>query len=103
MGRDCSENSCHFFGRFACNAIAHADDQVFYVSLTVNVQRGVTLILYGRYLKPDDKAFGIGMAYFVVRLLAFIPSPIIFGYAIDQTCLHWVKKPCGETSYCSVS
>jgi len=35
------------------------------------------------------KSFALGLQYFLQRGMAYIPTPIYFGYIIDSTCLIW--------------
>lgn len=50
-----------------------------------------------RCVETRDKAVAIGFGSSLVRLLAAIPSPIFFGYILDQACVAW-GKTC--SSYC---
>lgn len=42
-----------------------------------------------RSVKEEERAFALGMQFVIFRLLAYIPSPIIFGNVIDSTCMLW--------------
>ena len=39
-----------------------------------------------RCVDEEDKSFAIGLAYLFVSLFAFIPSPIVYGAIIGQSC-----------------
>ncbi|XP_039249918.2 solute carrier organic anion transporter family member 2A1-like [Styela clava] len=55
-----------------------------------------------RSVSQADKAFGIGIAFMVTRILAWIPGPMIYGKAIDSTCLYWATSSCSDKGYCRV-
>jgi len=42
-----------------------------------------------RIVDPSQKSFAIGVIFGLTRALAWIPSPIYVGYAIEQSCLLW--------------
>lgn len=55
------------------------------------------LILRG--VKKEDKALAVGMQFMLLRILAWMPSPVIHGSAIDTTCVHWAVS-CGRRAVC---
>ncbi|CAG5122707.1 unnamed protein product, partial [Candidula unifasciata] len=46
-----------------------------------------------------ERSFALGLQFVVMRLFAYIPSPIFFGNAIDSTCLLWSVK-CQRNGSC---
>ncbi|KAI1903438.1 hypothetical protein AGOR_G00027200 [Albula goreensis] len=52
-----------------------------------------------RTVKPEDKSFALGVQYMLFRVLAFMPGPVIYGSAIDTSCISWGKK-CGQNTSC---
>lgn len=44
-----------------------------------------------RCVDERDKTLAIGFGMALVRLLAAVPSPIFFGYIIDNACIAWGK------------
>lgn len=42
-----------------------------------------------RCVEEKDKTLAIGFGMSMVRLFASVPSPILFGYIIDNACLIW--------------
>lgn len=52
-----------------------------------------------RCVEERDKTLAIGFGMALVRLLASIPSPIFFGYILDQACLSW-GKTCSSKGNC---
>ncbi|XP_036894298.1 solute carrier organic anion transporter family member 2B1 isoform X5 [Sturnira hondurensis] len=55
------------------------------------------LILRG--VKKEDKTLAVGIQFMLLRVLAWMPSPVIHGSAIDTTCLHWAWS-CGRRAVC---
>ncbi|KAM6171939.1 solute carrier organic anion transporter family member 2B1 [Erethizon dorsatum] len=55
------------------------------------------LILRG--VKKEDKTLAVGIQFMLLRVLAWMPSPVIHGSAIDTTCVHWALS-CGRQAVC---
>nr|KAF6325727.1 solute carrier organic anion transporter family member 2B1 [Myotis myotis] len=55
------------------------------------------LILRG--VKKEDKTLAVGIQFMLLRVLAWMPSPVIHGSAIDTTCVHW-DWSCGRRAVC---
>ncbi|XP_058161938.1 solute carrier organic anion transporter family member 2B1 isoform X2 [Dasypus novemcinctus] len=55
------------------------------------------LILRG--VKKEDKALAVGIQFMILRVLAWMPSPVVHGSAIDTTCVHWAQS-CGQRAVC---
>ncbi|XP_078488297.1 solute carrier organic anion transporter family member 1C1-like [Ciona intestinalis] len=89
--------------------VSNCEDDIWYVIVCktlANFFSGLVItgimILKLRCVSPQDKSFGIGIGLLVYRLLAAVPSPIIFGSVIDSSCLFWSQKPCSNRHYCTV-
>ncbi|XP_054902487.1 solute carrier organic anion transporter family member 2B1 isoform X2 [Poeciliopsis prolifica] len=52
-----------------------------------------------RTVPPEDKSFAVGVQYMLFRVLAFLPGPVLYGSAIDTTCILWGAK-CGKRTSC---
>ncbi|XP_051843065.1 solute carrier organic anion transporter family member 2B1 isoform X2 [Antechinus flavipes] len=55
------------------------------------------LILRG--VKNEDKSLALGIQFMLLRILAWMPSPVLHGSAIDSTCVFWADI-CGMQSLC---
>ncbi|KAM3869057.1 solute carrier organic anion transporter family member 2B1 [Diretmus argenteus] len=58
-----------------------------------------SFIMILRTVPPEDKSFAVGVQYMLFRVLAFMPGPVLYGAAIDSTCILWGFK-CGERTSC---
>lgn len=52
-----------------------------------------------RSVHEEDKTASMATAFSITCLLGYIPSPVFFGWMIDQTCLIW-GKTCTGTGNC---
>lgn len=58
-----------------------------------------SVIILIRTVSPEIKSYALGVLFLLLRLLGFIPPPLIFGAGIDSTCLFWSTE-CGERGAC---
>ncbi|XP_037307467.1 solute carrier organic anion transporter family member 3A1 [Pungitius pungitius] len=58
-----------------------------------------SVIILIRTVSPELKSYALGVLFLLLRLLGFIPPPLIFGAGIDSTCLFW-SSDCGERGAC---
>ncbi|KAM4702194.1 solute carrier organic anion transporter family member 2B1 isoform 1-T3 [Discoglossus pictus] len=58
-----------------------------------------SFMLILRSVHPSDKSLAIGIQFMLLRVLAWLPGPVMFGSVIDSTCILWGKK-CGKKAAC---
>ncbi|XP_043981165.1 solute carrier organic anion transporter family member 3A1 [Gambusia affinis] len=58
-----------------------------------------SVIVLIRTVSPELKSYALGVLFLLLRLLGFIPPPLIFGAGIDSTCLFWSSN-CGDKGAC---
>ncbi|NWH42827.1 SO2B1 protein, partial [Fregata magnificens] len=58
-----------------------------------------SFMLILRSIQPEDKSFAIGIQFMLLRVLAWMPGPVLYGSAIDTTCILWEKK-CDRKAAC---
>ncbi|KAL6106786.1 slco3a1 [Pungitius sinensis] len=58
-----------------------------------------SVIILIRTVSQELKSYALGVLFLLLRLLGFIPPPLVFGAGIDSTCLFW-SSDCGERGAC---
>lgn len=58
-----------------------------------------SFMLILRSVNPAEKSLAIGIQFMLLRILAWLPGPVMFGSIIDSTCILWGKK-CGAKAAC---
>ena len=54
-----------------------------------------------RCVADDQRTFALGLQSSIVRLVGFVPGPIVFGAVVDSACLIW-QSECGQRGNCWV-
>ncbi|XP_004589947.2 solute carrier organic anion transporter family member 2B1 isoform X1 [Ochotona princeps] len=75
---------------------------MFLVSLSAavfSITHTPSFMLILRGVKKEDKTLAVGIQFMLLRVLAWMPSPVIHGSAIDTTCVHWAVS-CGRRAVC---
>lgn len=73
---------------------------LFFITLLTALNQMPMLMVTLRSVTEIERAFALGLQLVIMRLLAYIPSPLIFGQAIDWTCVIWRRDECDKTGSC---
>jgi hypothetical protein len=60
------------------------------------------LMIVLRSVKHDVQSFGLGLENCIVKIIAQIPAPILFGIIIDNQCLFWSESTSHRRGSCLV-
>ncbi|OCT93402.1 solute carrier organic anion transporter family member 2B1 isoform X2 [Xenopus laevis] len=58
-----------------------------------------SFMLILRSVEATDKSLAIGIQFMLLRILAWLPGPVMYGSVIDSTCILWGQK-CGKKTSC---
>ncbi|NXC10152.1 SO2B1 protein, partial [Orthonyx spaldingii] len=58
-----------------------------------------SFMLILRSIQPEDKSFAVGIQFMMLRVLAWMPGPVLYGSAIDTTCILWERR-CDRRAAC---
>ena len=56
--------------------------------------------IFSRCVPDNQRSFAIGVQFLVMRLLSFLPGPIIIGATFDSQCITWGYDGCGRKKNC---
>lgn len=60
------------------------------------------LIIILRSVQHELQSFALGLENCIMKILAQIPAPILFGIIIDDQCLFWSQASCDRRGSCFV-
>lgn len=66
----------------------------FWKKGTVNYFRTFFFSNHYRCVPESQGSFALGINQLIIRIFAFIPAPIVFGYIIDAACRLHQEDPC---------
>ncbi|NXE69562.1 SO2B1 protein, partial [Calcarius ornatus] len=58
-----------------------------------------SFMLILRSIQPEDKSFAVGIQFMLLRVLAWMPGPVLYGSAIDTSCVLWERR-CERRAAC---
>ncbi|NWU56558.1 SO2B1 protein, partial [Dromas ardeola] len=67
--------------------------------ILASISHTPSFMLILRSIQPEDKSFAVGIQFMLLRVLAWMPGPVLYGSAIDTTCILWEKK-CDRKAAC---
>jgi hypothetical protein len=60
------------------------------------------LMIILRSVQHELQSFGLGLENCIMKILAQIPAPILFGIIIDNQCLFWSQATCDRRGSCFI-
>jgi uncharacterized membrane protein len=60
------------------------------------------LIIVLRSVKNEIQSFSLGFENCLMKLIAQIPAPILFGLIIDKQCLYWSQSTYNHRGSCFI-
>ena len=73
---------------------------LFLITLLTALNQMPMIMVTLRSVSEIERPFALGLQLVIMRILAYIPSPLIFGRAIDLTCVVWRQDDCNQTGSC---
>ncbi|XP_071804680.1 solute carrier organic anion transporter family member 2A1-like [Asterias amurensis] len=84
-----------------CNSLVPFVALSMVSALLATIMGNPGFMLQLRTVHDDDRSIAVGFTSLLLRLFGFIPSPIVFGSAIQTACI-FLQSSCGKTGNCLV-
>ena len=75
---------------------------LFVVTFFQTLMATPQLIIILRSVQHELQSFGLGLENCIMKILAQIPAPILFGIIIDDQCLFWSQASCDRRGSCFI-
>lgn len=75
---------------------------LFLVTFFQTLMATPQLMIVLRSVQHELQSFALGLENCIMKVLAQIPAPILFGMIIDNECLFWSQSTCDRRGSCFI-